>query len=204
MKKFVKQNGFSLGLLVLIVLALANLIRPQPNRPLDFVDLEGQTHRANIQNITVDAQQLSQQLQDFGFWMNFDLTTRTWSVEGHSVDPRQTTERVIFGDWVNYDSQEGERTGFQFGPSPLYGPYTFSIISIDPDDLSQHWVYMGFYEINFQDELVLHFRERRDIDDQMGETSRFATFHETHTIGFIQQDIIHIGNQRLRRVSTGG
>jgi hypothetical protein len=111
-------------------------------------------------------------------------------VVGLSVDPRRITERVLYGTWVNITTIDGESYGFQFTPTVTYGPYTFVRTGFEGDQIS---VLVGFFEINFDGYLILHYRERRDIDDVDGSGEPWEAT-QRWSLRFITQDILELVN----------
>ena len=130
------------------------------------------------------------QLEELGFQVIEGVNGEV-EVSGVSVDTRKITERTLYGHWVNTVSADGSDYALQFVPSVTYGPYTFTRLGFEGDSV---WVYAGFYEINFAGELLLHYRERRHVEDLTGETSEPFEVIQRWEIEFLAQDILQAVN----------
>jgi len=129
-------------------------------------------------------------LEEMGFQV-IENSDGEIKVLGVSVDTRKITERSLYGHWVNTVSANGNGYALQFVPSVTYGPYTFTRLGFEGNSV---WVQSGFYEINFDGELLLHYRERRHVEDLIGENSEAFEFIQRWEIEFITQDILQAIN----------
>ena len=125
----------------------------------------------SMDNFLVDAETLSQELQQLGINIHIDTVNNNLVIIPRSVDPRHTTELMLWGNWLNANYgtathdlgagtviQQNDTLSFQFNYTNAMGAYTFTRRVVDERSPNYAELYSGTYWIDSNNTLHLHYR----------------------------------------------
>jgi len=125
----------------------------------------------SMKNYLVDAETLSRELQQIGINIHIDTENNNLLLIPRSIDQRNTTELMLWGNWLNADYgtathdlgegaviQQNDTISFQFNYTNAMGAYTFTRRVIDERGPDYAELYSGTYWIDSNNTLHLHYR----------------------------------------------
>ena len=125
----------------------------------------------NTHNFLVDAETLSQELQQIGIDVHIDIINNNFVLIPRSIDPRHTTELMFWGNWLNANYgtathdlgtggtiQQNDTLSFQFAHTNTMGAYSFIRRVVDERGIDYAELYSGTYWIDENNILHLHYR----------------------------------------------
>jgi len=126
---------------------------------------------SSMDNFLVDAETLSQELQQLGINVHIDTVNNNLVIIPRSVDQRHTTELMLWGNWLNANYgtathdlgtgtviQQNDTLSFQFNYTNAMGAYTFTRRVVDERGPEYAELYSGTYWIDSNNTLHLHYR----------------------------------------------
>jgi len=141
-----------------------------------------------MDNFLVDAETLSQELQQIGINIHIDTVNNNLVIIPRSVDRRHTTELMLWGNWLNANYgtathdlgagtiiQQNDTLSFQFNYTNAMGAYTFTRRVVDERGPDYAELYSGTYWIDSNNTLHLHYRF---LIDNNGEVLDLLDLHQ--------------------------
>ena len=126
---------------------------------------------SSMDNFLVDAETLSQELQQLGINVHIDTVNNNLVIIPRSVDQRHTTELMLWGNWLNANYgtathdlgtgtviQQNDTLSFQFNYTNAMGAYTFTRRVVDERGPEYAELYSETYWIDSNNTLHLHYR----------------------------------------------
>ena len=142
----------------------------------------------SMDNFLVDAETLSQELQQLGINIHIDTVNNNLVIIPRSVDQRHTTELMLWGNWLNANYgtathdlgagtviQQNDTLSFQFNYTNAMGAYTFTRRVVDERGPDYAELYSGTYWIDSNNTLHLHYRF---LIDNNGEVLDLLDLHQ--------------------------
>jgi len=142
----------------------------------------------SMDNFLVDAETLSQELQQIGINVHIDTVNNNLVIIPRSIDQRHTTELMLWGNWLNANYgtathdlgagtviQQNDTLSFQFNYTNAMGAYTFTRRVVDERGPDYAELYSGTYWIDSNNILHLHYRF---LIDNNGEVLDLLDLHQ--------------------------
>ena len=142
----------------------------------------------SMDNFLVDAETLSQELQQLGINIHIDTVNNNLVIIPRSIDQRHTTELMLWGNWLNANYgtathdlgagtviQQNDTLSFQFNYTNAMGAYTFTRRVVDERGPEYAELYSGTYWIDSNNTLHLHYRF---LIDNNGEVLDLLDLHQ--------------------------
>ena len=196
-----KMLLWTIGLIVLVTASLVFLIaRSTQIDRTQILTVNGFPFSMN--NFLVDAETLSRELQQMGINIHIDTLSGDLSLIPRSIDPRHTSELMLWGNWLNANYgtathdigaggtiQQNDTLSFQFAYTNALGAYSFTRRVVDERGPDYAELYSGTYWIDSNDVLHLHYRF---ITNDDREVLDFLDLHQQWLFEWVYSNILNI------------